>query len=133
MMPKNNFKDMPSILKKVLNKYNLTESVLKNKGFQIVSFREWQRHPDQFEEELLLKNVPYETIYGHRGTTEFLLKSKKENLEIRIECKWQQSSGSVDEKLPYLYFFPLKQLSQIYKIIDYLIHYFVLLDLLIHK
>ena len=29
-MPKNNFKDMPSILKKVLNKYNLTESVLKN-------------------------------------------------------------------------------------------------------
>ena len=23
--------------------------------------------------------------------------------EIRIECKWQQVSGSVDEKLPYLY------------------------------
>ena len=22
---------------------------------------------------------------------------------IRIECKWQQSAGSVDEKLPYLY------------------------------
>jgi predicted nucleic acid-binding Zn ribbon protein len=31
MMPKNNFKDMPSILKNVLNKYNLTESVLKDK------------------------------------------------------------------------------------------------------
>jgi hypothetical protein len=24
-------------------------------------------------------------------------------LEIRIECKWQQAAGSVDEKLPYLY------------------------------
>lgn len=23
--------------------------------------------------------------------------------KIRIECKWQQSPGSVDEKLPYLY------------------------------
>jgi hypothetical protein len=22
---------------------------------------------------------------------------------MRIECKWQQSSGSVDEKFPYLY------------------------------
>lgn len=43
------------------------------------------------------------TVYGHSGNTEFLLKSKKYNLEIRIECKWQQSSGSVDEKLPYLY------------------------------
>jgi len=24
-------------------------------------------------------------------------------LQIRIECKWQQVKGSVDEKLPYLY------------------------------
>lgn len=24
-------------------------------------------------------------------------------MEIRIECKWQQAAGSVDEKLPYLY------------------------------
>ena len=32
-----------------------------------------------------------------------MLKSKKYDLEVRIECKWQQSSGSVDEKLPHLY------------------------------
>jgi len=31
MTPKDNFKDVPSVLKKVLNKYNLTESVLKDK------------------------------------------------------------------------------------------------------
>jgi len=29
--------------------------------------------------------------------------SEKYKLKIRIECKWQQSPGSVDEKLPYLY------------------------------
>jgi len=43
---------------------------------------------------------------GHRkGTlnTEFLLKSKEYNFNVRIECKWQQVSGSVDGKLPYLY------------------------------
>ena len=31
MTPKNNFKDMPSVLKKVLSKYNLTDSILKDK------------------------------------------------------------------------------------------------------
>lgn len=29
--------------------------------------------------------------------------SKAYNLNTRIECKWQQVSGSVDEKLPYLF------------------------------
>lgn len=53
--------------------------------------------------ELLLTDVPYDTIYQHSGKTEFLLKSERYNLEIRIECKWQQVAGSVDEKLPYLY------------------------------
>jgi len=59
--------------------------------------------PERYGDELLLTNVPYNTIYKHSGKTEFLLKSAKYNLEIRIECKLQQVSGSVDEKLPYLY------------------------------
>ncbi len=65
---------------------------------------------------LLVKRVPYTTLYGSAGTTEFLLVAQdahtaKEfplsqpqgNLVCRIECKWQQSAGSVDEKFPYLY------------------------------
>jgi hypothetical protein len=66
-------------------------------------YRVWKKNPAKYAEEILLKNVPYETIYGHKGNTEFLLKSKEYNREIRIECKWQQSPGSVDEKFPYLY------------------------------
>ncbi len=54
-------------------------------------------------EDLLLSDVPYTSIYGHSGKTEFLALSKRLGLNMRIECKWQQSSGSVDEKLPYLY------------------------------
>jgi hypothetical protein len=79
------------------------ETVLSNKGFEILRYRNWMENPSLYGSELLLKNVPFVTIYGHNGNTEFLLVSEKYNLRIRIECKWQQSAGSVDEKLPYLY------------------------------
>lgn len=78
-------------------------STFTRKGFEAVMWSEWNRHRGNFGSELLLKNVPFKNIYGHDGYTEFLLKSEKYNLEIRIECKWQQSGGSVDEKFPYLY------------------------------
>ncbi len=77
--------------------------VLLSKGFQLVSFRKWQVSPERYGQELLLRNVPYETIYKHAGHSEFLLVSQKYGMRVRIECKWQQSSGSVDEKFPYLY------------------------------
>lgn len=78
-------------------------SFFSNKGFEIVAYSDWKKHPDNYGQELLLTNAPFTTIYQHRGNTEFLAKSEKYNFEIRIECKWQQVSGSVDEKLPYLY------------------------------
>lgn len=77
-------------------------SILQSKGFRVISFKESQSFAD-IGEELLIKNVPFTTIYGHPGKTEFLLSSKKHNLKTRIECKWQQVAGSVDEKFPYLY------------------------------
>ena len=73
------------------------------RGFEIVKYSDWIKKPDKYGTEILLKHVPYTTIYGHRGYTEFLAQSKRYNLNHRIECKWQQSSGSVDEKFPYLY------------------------------
>ena len=79
------------------------QTVLLDKGFEIEMYRKWEKNPENYGKELLLKNVPFRTIYGHKGNTEFLLLSEKYGLRIRIECKWQQSAGSVDEKLPYLY------------------------------
>ncbi|WP_103639627.1 PD-(D/E)XK nuclease superfamily protein [Campylobacter concisus] len=78
-------------------------STMTAKDFALVSYSKWAKHPGAYGGELLLKNVPYDTIYGHSGKTEFLLKSAARGLEIRIECKWQQAAGSVDEKFPYLY------------------------------
>lgn len=79
------------------------KSVLQRHGFQLVGHLEYQKHPEKYGTELLLTNMPYNTIYNHKGKTEFLLVSERYKLSIRIECKWQQSNGSVDEKLPYLY------------------------------
>lgn len=78
-------------------------STMAAKGFEVEMYRKWVKDPSRYGGELLLKNVPYSTIYGHQGNTEFLLKSTLRNMEVRIECKWQQVAGSVDEKFPYLY------------------------------
>lgn len=75
---------------------------LQSKGFTVVPYSQWKNTPERFGDELLLTNVPYETIYGHPGKTEFKILSHRFG-EYRIECKWQQSPGSVDEKFPYLY------------------------------
>ncbi len=79
------------------------KTVITGKGFQLIKYHEWLKNPANYGKELLLENVPFKTIYEHNGNTEFLLLSEKYNLQIRIECKWQQVSGSVDEKLPHLY------------------------------
>ncbi len=86
---------------------NLLEDTVRNifssKGFTVVKYLDWEKRPEDYHDELLLTHVKYESIYHHKGTTEFLLSSAKRAMKIRIECKWQQVSGSVDEKLPYLY------------------------------
>jgi hypothetical protein len=87
-------------------------AVLQTKGFQVATYRDWKKAPEKFGKELLLKHAPYNSIYNHDGRTEFLLKSEKYQLEIRIECKWQQVNGSVDEKLPYLYLNAIEKMPE---------------------
>lgn len=76
---------------------------LSGKGFRVVPWRDYRKLPAAFGSEVLVRDVPYDSIYGHAGKTEFVLHSGSRGLSIRIECKWQQSPGSVDEKFPYLY------------------------------
>jgi hypothetical protein len=86
-----------SVLEKTL------KSVLANNGFEVVRYIDWKKVKEKYGTELLLEFVPFKTIYTHDGRTEFLLISERFGFNMRIECKWQQSTGSVDEKLPYLY------------------------------
>jgi hypothetical protein len=87
-------------------------ATLASKGFAVANYRQWAKNPATYGTEILLCNVPFETIYGHPGNTEFLLRSARYALEIRIECKWQQSAGSVDEKFPYLYLNCVEQMPE---------------------
>ena len=79
------------------------QSIFYEHNFEIVEHKDWIKNKSNFGEDILIRNVPYKTIYNHKGKMEFLVISKKYNLNVRIECKWQQVSGSVDEKFPYLY------------------------------
>lgn len=76
---------------------------LGSKGFTTVNYNAYMKNPAQYGSELLLRHVPFVSIFGHKAKSEFVLDSQRYGLKIRIECKWQQSSGSVDEKFPYLY------------------------------
>ena len=68
-------------------------------GFREVAFAEYEKLasgstlPGVPVPDLLVRRVPYQSIYGHRGVTEFLA----------VSASRQQSQGSVDEKFPYLY------------------------------
>ena len=48
------------------------------------------------------KNVPFTTIYGSEGKTEFVIYDTKTERSIRVESKYQATAGSVDEKYPYM-------------------------------
>lgn len=78
-------------------------SLFTRYGFKEIKHSKWHNNENSSGPELLIRDVPYASIYGHRAKTEFLAVSSRLNRRIRIECKWQQSPGSVDEKFPYLY------------------------------
>lgn len=81
----------------------LVRNTLSAHGFAVVPWALYSKSPGEHGEELLLSNVQCETLYGGKGYTEFLLRSRRFGLDLRIECKWQQTTGSVDEKLPFTY------------------------------
>jgi hypothetical protein len=57
---------------------------------------------DMFDPRFLLRNVPYTNLIGSQSRSEFLYRDFSAAYNIRIECKWQETPGSVDEKLYYL-------------------------------
>ncbi len=78
------------------------EHLFSTKGFTILPSAQYEQTPPERRPggNVVLKNVPYETIYGSQGRTEFVVISGSRR--IRIESKYQSSPGSVDEKFPYM-------------------------------
>lgn len=58
------------------------------------------------ERRIVWTHVPYKTIFHNlknptRASTEYVVEFGSD--QVRIECKWQGVSGSVDEKYPFMY------------------------------
>lgn len=79
------------------------EEELRQHGFEIIRAKDWNQ--TEFDDAPNLRKVildaPYASIYGHKARIEFLLLLS--GRRILIETKRQKTSGSTDEKLPYVF------------------------------
>ena len=96
-------KTFEQILIPIFKSYDYVFINEKSENGKLIFTKKEQEELKQTKNKYFIKDAPYITIYGHKGKTEFVLVNKCLGKEIRIECKWQQSAGSVDEKYPYLY------------------------------
>ncbi len=76
---------------------------LKANGYAVLANSEWEQRLLYAQPDVrwAITNAPYDTIYGSRSFIEFLLIDGER--EILVEAKRQTSSGSVDEKFPFIY------------------------------
>lgn len=95
---------MAGLITAVENGRSLEEdfvSLLVSFGFRYMKYRDFQKLYDK-NGRFVLADVPYTTIYGMNGRSEYLIHYISDGLKHRVECKEQNVAGSVDEKLPYL-------------------------------
>jgi hypothetical protein len=73
---------------------------LSSRGFHFRTFGEDSDNLDMFAPRVVVSNVPYKSIFDTKSRSEFVINDR--GRKIRVECRWQESSGSVDEKFLYL-------------------------------
>ena len=86
--------------------------IFERHGFAVFQNKELEKRPDLLKgrDRYVIRNVPFTTIYEQPGKTEFVIydraavNSDQQSCirAVRVEAKWQQSAGSVDEKYPYM-------------------------------
>jgi hypothetical protein len=79
------------------------EQGFRERGFEIIKASDWDQSENRDDPNLrkVILDAPYASIYGHAARIEFLLLVPGQR--ILIEVKRQRTSGSTDEKLPYVY------------------------------
>ena len=83
---------------------NMVEGVFRQHKWHVADWRaDAGAGGDLFAADILYRNVPFKSIYGTLSRSEFVAQSTRLGRRVRIECKNQDVSGSVDEKLPYLF------------------------------
>lgn len=84
---------------------NLVGSTLSSYGFTLV---------EEINESMscFATQVPYRNIYGCVSKSDFVVRCPRRGLDTRIECRYQQVGGSVDEKLPFLFLNAVKAMPE---------------------
>ena len=89
-------------------------NAMKERSFEPIMYQSWMALPEEEKGgRKLISNAPYISIYSavgqnvgkevRKSRSEFIISDRQSDTFCRVECKWQAVSGSVDEKLPYLY------------------------------
>lgn len=81
----------------------VVENEARARSFHVTEWRVDLDNYDLVHPRRLIRRVPYTSIYGCNSTSEFVLVDDLAGRRVRIECRWQQAAGSVDEKMPYLF------------------------------
>lgn len=75
------------------------KSILISKGFELITDISQIGNGDFYA----IEKPKYVTVYNRKATNDYILLIKNRKNLIRVEIKWQQSSGSVDQKFPYYF------------------------------
>lgn len=78
------------------------EALLINYGFKIFDFSE-RHNIDSGIDKLVIRNPEYISIYKKSAKNTFLIIDYDKEIRKRVEVKLQTTSGSVDQKFPFLY------------------------------
>ena len=81
---------------------DLVEGVIKEKDFAFVEKNKYKDSKSSSQKIYTKQLVVGETIYGTKRKCDFITYNPHTKREIVIECKWQDTPGSVDEKYPFL-------------------------------
>lgn len=85
---------------------NMCIPLFESHGFLVLDKKKFKalERKGLLPSKYVLKNAPFQSIYNHEGHTEFVIfdNSAATTRCIRIENKYQESAGSVDEKFPYM-------------------------------
>lgn len=95
------FNNRNTLIDNITIKDVLSNIFIEN-GYEILNQSQLEKR-ELVPEQYVLTRARYTSIYGHNTSSDFLIVNFGTNLRLRVEIKFQKLSGSVDEKLPYLY------------------------------
>lgn len=79
------------------------EFILVKNSYNKISASEYIDKKYTYNHPIYSKQVNLiNTIYESNWRMDFVISNPAKKINLGIECKWQQSAGSVDEKFPYL-------------------------------